>query len=114
MLTDDLAAFPIQAYLFAQLISVFNFYWWPWFLQYLTNWWCLMFTVLAIGVGVSYFILGWSANTVSYVSDVLHFLILSTADRYSTSPQPTGKNISRTYSTNRSLITTKKKTLSVA
>ncbi|CZR64744.1 related to multidrug resistance protein [Phialocephala subalpina] len=39
---------------------------WGWYLQQQTNWWCLMFTVLAAGVGVSYFVLGWSSNTISY------------------------------------------------
>lgn len=61
-----LAAFPLQAFLFAKLISVFAF--WGVYLKEQTNWWCLMFTVLAIGVGVSYFALGWSSNTVSFVS----------------------------------------------
>lgn len=29
-----------------------------------------MFTFLAIGAGISYFILGWSSNVVSFVSDM--------------------------------------------
>jgi prepilin signal peptidase PulO-like enzyme (type II secretory pathway) len=52
--------------LFAKLISLFDF--WGQYLQDQTNFWCLMFTVLAAGVGVSYFVLGWSSNTVSFVS----------------------------------------------
>jgi hypothetical protein len=49
-------------------------------MQWLTNWWCLMFTVLAAGVGISYFVLGWSANTVSFVSQKIpqsHLRILT-------------------------------------
>jgi ATP-binding cassette, subfamily B (MDR/TAP), member 1 len=67
-ITDYLitAAFPLQSYLFANLISVFNY--WGEYLKNLTNFWCLMFFILAAGVGISYFILGWSSNTVSFVS----------------------------------------------
>jgi hypothetical protein len=39
-----------------------------------------MFFFLALGVAVSYFVLGWSSNVVSFVSDVLprpHFTILT-------------------------------------
>lgn len=60
------AAFPLHAFLFAKLISVFNF--WGQLLRDQTSWWCLMFTLLAVGVGFSYFALGWSSNTVSFVS----------------------------------------------
>jgi ATP-binding cassette, subfamily B (MDR/TAP), member 1 len=59
----------MHAFLFAKLISLFNF--WGQYLQDQTNFWCLMFTALAAGVGVSYFILGWSSNTVSFVSAIL-------------------------------------------
>ncbi|PBP25821.1 P-loop containing nucleoside triphosphate hydrolase protein [Diplocarpon rosae] len=31
-----------------------------------TSWWCLMILALAVLVGLSYFVLGWSANTVSF------------------------------------------------
>lgn len=58
------AAFPIQAFLFAELISVFS-YWGLW-LEFVTNFWCFWFTMLAIAVGVAYFALGWSANNVSF------------------------------------------------
>lgn len=37
-------------------------------LQRLTNFWCLMFVVLASGVALCYFALGWSATTLSFVS----------------------------------------------
>ncbi|PMD36741.1 ABC transporter-like protein [Hyaloscypha variabilis F] len=60
------AAFPLQAFLFTELITVFDFLGYWWFMQFWTNWWCLMYTVLAAGVGISYFALGWSANTVSF------------------------------------------------
>ncbi|OCL14368.1 ABC transporter-like protein [Glonium stellatum] len=58
------ASSPLQAYLFAKLISVFDF--WGVYLKEQTNFWCLMFVVLAAGIGISYFILGWSSNTVSF------------------------------------------------
>ncbi|KAH8647454.1 ABC transporter-like protein [Tricladium varicosporioides] len=57
-------SFPMHAFLFAKLISLFNF--WGEYLQSETNWWCLMFAFLALGVGISYFVLGWSSNTVSF------------------------------------------------
>ncbi|RDW89223.1 p-loop containing nucleoside triphosphate hydrolase-14 [Coleophoma cylindrospora] len=58
------AAVPLHAFLFAKLISLFSF--WGQYLQDQTNWWCLMFTILAAGVGASYLILGWSSNTISF------------------------------------------------
>lgn len=64
---NPLAAFPLQAYLFANLISLFAFS--GYFLREATNFWCLMTVVLAVGVGICYFLLGWACNTVSFVSD---------------------------------------------
>ncbi|APA05673.1 hypothetical protein sscle_01g004430 [Sclerotinia sclerotiorum 1980 UF-70] len=58
------ASFPLHAFLFAKLISLFNL--WGQLLQAQTNYWCFMFTLLAIGVGISYYALGWSSNTVSF------------------------------------------------
>ncbi|TVY47366.1 ABC transporter [Lachnellula occidentalis] len=58
------AAFPLQAFIFAKLISIFSY--WGVYLQEQTNWWCLMFTILAIGVGVSHFMLGWASNTIAF------------------------------------------------
>ncbi|KAK7182630.1 ABC transporter [Paraphaeosphaeria sporulosa] len=58
------AAFPLQAYLIANLISLFAFY--GEFLREATNFWCLMTVVLAIGVGICHFVLGWACNTVSF------------------------------------------------
>lgn len=60
------AAFPIQAYLFAKLISLFSYY--GEYLHEQTQFWCLMTVALAGGVGVCYFMLGWACNTVSFVS----------------------------------------------
>jgi len=60
------AAFPLQAYLFANLISLFAFY--GEFLREATNFWCLMTVVLAVGVGICHFMLGWACSTVSFVS----------------------------------------------
>ncbi|KAF2008796.1 ABC transporter-like protein [Aaosphaeria arxii CBS 175.79] len=59
------AAFPVQSYLFAKLVSVFSYYG-----EYLideTKFWCLMTVVLACCVGVCYFALGWTCNSVSFV-----------------------------------------------
>ncbi|CZT49832.1 related to multidrug resistance protein [Rhynchosporium secalis] len=58
------AAFPIQSFLSAKIFSVFSLYGES--LASETSWWCLMFTALAVFVGVSYFVLGWSANTISF------------------------------------------------
>ncbi|CAK7224921.1 hypothetical protein SBRCBS47491_005718 [Sporothrix bragantina] len=60
------ASAPVQAYLFAVLISLFSWLGAIEWLHALTNFWCLMFTVLAIGVGISYFALGWSATTTAF------------------------------------------------
>ncbi|ESZ94373.1 hypothetical protein SBOR_5237 [Sclerotinia borealis F-4128] len=57
-------SFPLHAFLFAKLISLFNL--WGQLLQVQTSYWCFMFTLLAIGVGISYYALGWSSNTVSF------------------------------------------------
>ncbi|EKD13596.1 ABC transporter [Drepanopeziza brunnea f. sp. 'multigermtubi' MB_m1] len=58
------AALPIQSYLFAHLLSIFNLTGER--LSEETRWWCLMLTALAVFAGLSFFILGWSANTVSF------------------------------------------------
>lgn len=69
--SQNSAAFPLHSFLFAKLISIFNL--WGKSLQEQTNFWCLMFTFLALGVGASYFLLGWSSNIVSFVSFYLGF-----------------------------------------
>lgn len=71
-----------------------------------------MFTILAIGVGISYFALGWASNTVSYVSAPYHHE--TNANQASTSPQLTEKNTSETSSQNLSPTTTTKITPSAA
>ena len=60
------ASSPAQAFLFAELIS--GFYLWGDYLRDWINFWCLMFTALACGVGLGYFALGWSATTLAFVS----------------------------------------------
>lgn len=65
------AAVPLQAFLFAELLSVFSLSGET--LDSETRRWCLLFVALAIEVGSSYFILGWSANTVSFVSSRIKF-----------------------------------------
>jgi ATP-binding cassette subfamily B (MDR/TAP) protein 1 len=53
----------IQAYLFARLFT--DFAYWGEYLRTSANFLCLMLVVVAAGVGLSYFALGWSSNTVS-------------------------------------------------
>lgn len=61
-----LASFPLHAYLYANVISLFNF--WGQYLRDQTNWWCLMLLLLGFGAGGSHFALGWSSNNVLFVS----------------------------------------------
>ncbi|KAK3303119.1 P-loop containing nucleoside triphosphate hydrolase protein [Chaetomium strumarium] len=58
------ASQPIQAYLFATELTLFQF-WGDW-LQSLANFWSLMFVMLAIFVAISYFALGWSSSTLAF------------------------------------------------
>ncbi|RKU43010.1 hypothetical protein DL546_003196 [Coniochaeta pulveracea] len=58
------ASAPLQAYLFAALLSLFQL-WGP-YLAALTNFWCLMTVMLAILVGLSHFAMGWSATTLAF------------------------------------------------
>jgi ATP-binding cassette subfamily B (MDR/TAP) protein 1 len=64
--TYVLASSAIQAYLFARLISGFAYWGEP--LLDSTSFLCLMLLVVAVGVGLSYFALGWVSNNVSAVS----------------------------------------------
>jgi hypothetical protein len=61
-----IASQPIQAYLFATEITLFQF--WGDFLPALANFWSLMFVMLAIFVAISYFALGWSSSSLAFVS----------------------------------------------
>ncbi|KAK3381970.1 P-loop containing nucleoside triphosphate hydrolase protein [Podospora didyma] len=58
------ASQPIQAYLFATELTLFQF-WGEW-LPALANFWSLMFVMLAIFVAFSYFALGWSSSTIAF------------------------------------------------
>ncbi|KAK3349501.1 P-loop containing nucleoside triphosphate hydrolase protein [Lasiosphaeria hispida] len=58
------ASQPIQAYLFATELTLFQF-WGPW-LPALASFWSLMFVMLAIFVGLTYFALGWSSSTIAF------------------------------------------------
>ncbi|KAJ9142373.1 p-loop containing nucleoside triphosphate hydrolase [Pleurostoma richardsiae] len=60
------ASAPVQAYLFAQLISLFQLIGNFWWLRVLANFWCFVFTMLAVAVGISYFALGWSATSLAF------------------------------------------------
>ncbi|TVY82673.1 ABC transporter BEA3 [Lachnellula suecica] len=54
---------PVQAYLFANIINVITLAGGA--LQKASNHWALMLFMLAIGIAVAYYILGWSSNTIS-------------------------------------------------
>ncbi|KAH8902161.1 P-loop containing nucleoside triphosphate hydrolase protein [Coniochaeta sp. PMI_546] len=58
------ASAPLQAYLFAALLSLFQL--WGDYLRDLTNFWCLMTVMLAVLVGISHFAMGWSATTLAF------------------------------------------------
>lgn len=60
---SNLGAFPIQAYLFAQLITVVNLTGQA--LSNASSHWALMFFVLGLCIGFAYFCLGFSSNTVA-------------------------------------------------
>ncbi|KAK8045809.1 hypothetical protein PG996_013873 [Apiospora saccharicola] len=74
------ASTPVQAYLFATLISSFAF--WGDTLVQITNFWCLMFVVVAGAVGIGYFALGFASTRIAflittayrreYFSNILH------------------------------------------
>ncbi|KAF3039889.1 hypothetical protein E8E12_003956 [Didymella heteroderae] len=57
------ASSPLQAYLFGRLISSFAY--WSEALRISASFLCLMLLVVAVGVGLSYFTLGWVSNEVS-------------------------------------------------
>lgn len=61
-----IASAPLQAYLFAALLSLFQLR--GEYLRDLTDFWCLMTVMLAVLVGLSYFAMGWSATTLAFVS----------------------------------------------
>ncbi|KAK3991535.1 hypothetical protein QBC44DRAFT_393102 [Cladorrhinum sp. PSN332] len=58
------ASQPIQAYLFATELTLFQF-WGEW-LSGLASFWSLMFVALAVFVAFSYFALGWSSSTLAF------------------------------------------------
>ncbi|KAI1362090.1 ABC transporter-like protein [Xylaria arbuscula] len=55
---------PVQAYIFANLIASFAF--WGELLRQITNYWCLMFVVLASAAAVGYFCLGFASTRVAF------------------------------------------------
>ncbi|KAK8062991.1 ABC multidrug transporter, partial [Apiospora hydei] len=59
------ASTPVQAYLFATLISSFAF--WGETLVQITNFWCLMFVVVAAAVGMGYFALGFASTRIAFL-----------------------------------------------
>jgi hypothetical protein len=64
-----LASAPLQAYLFAALLSSFSIA--AQYLIMLTNFWCLMFVVLAGCVGLGYFALSFASTRIAFVSKAL-------------------------------------------
>lgn len=61
-----LAAMPLQAYLFAKVVTIFQLT--DHALVHGSQHWALRFFYLAIGVGVAYFIIGWSCKALEVVS----------------------------------------------
>ncbi|KAK7912252.1 hypothetical protein PG985_014733 [Apiospora marii] len=59
------ASTPVQAYLFATLISSFAF--WGDTLVQITNFWCMMFVVVAGAVGIGYFALGFASTRIAFL-----------------------------------------------
>lgn len=60
------ASAPLQAYLFAAMLSSFNLG--LWYLIELANFWCLMFLILAGCVGMGYFALVFASTRIAFVS----------------------------------------------
>jgi hypothetical protein len=60
------ATYPLQAYLFANLINTFTLSGSE--LVKRGNFWALMFFIEAIGVFIAYFVLGWAGHLISVVS----------------------------------------------
>lgn len=60
------AAFPLQSWLFAKLIAVFQLTGQS--LAHAANFWALMFFILALGTAASYGLMGYSSNRFSFVS----------------------------------------------
>lgn len=60
------AAYPLQSYIFANLVEVFTFTGDK--LKSRGDFWSLIFFILALGVGVCYFTLGYVSNHISVVS----------------------------------------------
>ncbi|KAI6354680.1 hypothetical protein MCOR25_008503 [Pyricularia grisea] len=58
------ASTPVQAYLFATLLNLFSFRGAQ--VNQLANFFCLMFVVLAAGVGISHLFLGWSTTRLGF------------------------------------------------
>ncbi|KAI0403945.1 ABC transporter-like protein [Xylaria palmicola] len=58
------ASTPVQAYIFANLIASFAF--WGELLKQITNFWCLMFVVLAAAAALGYFCLGFASTRVAF------------------------------------------------
>ena len=70
------ASYAIQAFLFARLITAFGQ--WGEYLRKSTAFLCIMLVVVASGVGICYFVLGWVSNTVSTVGYTLHTSLTNT------------------------------------
>ncbi|KAI0593393.1 P-loop containing nucleoside triphosphate hydrolase protein [Biscogniauxia sp. FL1348] len=76
------AGSPVQAYLFAKIVAVFNLTYDPALFTREANFWSLMWAVVAIGIGLSYFTVSYVASHVAhhisshyrqqYFEDILH------------------------------------------
>jgi Na+/melibiose symporter-like transporter len=62
------AVYPLQAYIFANIIQVFTYSGDKFIHE--GYFWAGMFGVLSGGVGIAYFVLGWASHTISVVSGI--------------------------------------------
>ena len=112
-LTDsNTAAFAFQSFLFAKLVETFQYVGQK--LLDAANFWSLMFFVEALGIAVCYYVIGFTANSISVVSAASMEHLPSAPDTPTSIYQPpTAKNIMRTFCVNRSVSLMQKTTLQV-
>lgn len=102
--TYVLAGFPLQAYLTAQTITVFQYTGQD--LLDSSSYWALRLFLLAIGVGLSYFLMCIFMNCIQVVSISLGILLGSKSNLISMYLDSIGGNILREFSTKASHSTT--------
>ena len=68
LLTHLIASYPLQAYVFAKILEVFQYRGKQ--LIDRGNFWSLMFFVLALCVGFLYLVMGWASHSTSVVYSI--------------------------------------------